>query len=172
MNSLGPMCMGMAGSDRHDISIYEPVYIAKDTLEQTVRPYVGSCGALDDRTLKLMLKQPMPTFTVGTATLGGSHGHRRRRAAAHNRRMYAEEATGTARAAKHTMHNRRFVSDDFNPDVLEVVPSARQQSAEVLKVLFWRRPGEPLQPAQRTPSFSRILPGLTRGALAWAHRIR
>jgi peptide/nickel transport system substrate-binding protein len=42
-------------------------WAAKDTLGQTVWPYVESCGALDDRTLKIVLKQPITIFIEAIA---------------------------------------------------------------------------------------------------------
>jgi hypothetical protein len=59
------------------------------------------------------------------------------------------------------MHDSRFVSENFNPDVLAVVPSARQQRAEVRKALFWRRPGERLQASERPAALDQIWSSLT-----------
>jgi hypothetical protein len=65
------------------------------------------------------------------------------------------------------MHDRRFVSENFNPDVMQGVPSARQQRAEVIKALFWRQPVGRGHSDGRPAAFSRIWSNLTRGALAW-----
>jgi peptide/nickel transport system substrate-binding protein len=42
-------------------------WAARDTLGQTVWQYVDSCGAHDDRTLKIGLKQPIPIFIEAIA---------------------------------------------------------------------------------------------------------
>jgi peptide/nickel transport system substrate-binding protein len=42
-------------------------WAAKDTLGQTVWQYVESCGAQDDRTVKVVLKQPIPIFIEAIA---------------------------------------------------------------------------------------------------------
>jgi hypothetical protein len=70
------------------------------------------------------------------------------------------------------MHDRRFVSENFNPDVMQAVQSARQQRAEVLKALFWRQPVGRRQSDGRPAAISRIWSNLTRAALAWARHTR
>jgi hypothetical protein len=62
--------------------------------------------------------------------------------------------------------------ESFNPDVLEVVPSATQQRAKVLKALFLRRLAEQIQPDECPAAPSRIWSSLTDDALAWASRTR
>jgi hypothetical protein len=59
----------------------------------------------------------------------------------------------------------RLVLESFNPDVLEVVPSASQQRAEVLEARFLRRLTEQIQPDERSAAPRRIWSRLTRGAL-------
>jgi hypothetical protein len=69
------------------------------------------------------------------------------------------------------MHDRPFVSENFNPDVMEVVPSARQQRAEMTRPPFCRSV-KLLQPPKRSAALSRIWSSLTQVALNWARRAR
>jgi len=56
------------------------------------------------------------------------------------------------------MHDRRFRSETFNPDVLDVVQAARQQRAEKLRDLFLRGPAEREQQNAQVTAFSRLAP--------------
>jgi hypothetical protein len=72
------------------------------------------------------------------------------------------------------MHDRRFVSENFNPDVMQGVPSARQQRAEVIKALFWRQPVGRGHSDGRPAAFSRILvePDAWRTGLGPPHMMK
>ena len=70
------------------------------------------------------------------------------------------------------MHDRRFASDTFNPDVLDVVQAARQQRAEKLRALFLRSPVERDQQNEHITALSRLWSRLMRDARTCVRRTR
>ena len=67
-------------------------------------------------------------------------------------------------AEKHSMHDRRFRSEAFNPDVLDVVQAAEQQRPERLRAFFRRRPVGKETRNEHVAEFSRLLSSLMRNA--------
>jgi len=70
------------------------------------------------------------------------------------------------------MNDRRFGSETFNPDVLDVVQMARQQRAEKLRDLFLRSPVAREPQNKRVTAFGRLWSSLMRDAQTCGRRTR